>query len=154
MDKNSTRVIDELIAVLSIPKNMVFYNQDEIAQPIGSFAQEQAYKRWGLIFTGKHVCNTEACLAGWIYYNEQGSRRYKRLMSLGNHTQMFYYAVGLFRLKDGTPVKGLAHGLFDRHYQWPKPFCQQYKDAVVINDFEALSKVVVARLEFFKRTGK
>lgn len=137
--KKSTAIIHRLIAVMAIPENIEFYDQNSVVRYKDTFHPE---------------CGTECCLMGWMYWNEQGPKAYQSLLSKSPRLHDALLEINNWSetqlvLKSGEAYVG---SLFANASLWPQQFMANYYRS--LGNKLAMSKVVVSRLEHLLKTGE
>jgi hypothetical protein len=120
LSKKSQKLIDKVIALLSIPVNQKYYNQSVFKEV--SPLDTENYKKYidgDLNYADNlsHKCETECCIAGWLVY-AKSQKLYKETTDLGMGT----VANQLLTLENGEHA--ITCDLFDGNAAtaWPKEF--------------------------------
>jgi hypothetical protein len=120
LSKKSQKLIDKVIALLSIPVNQKYYNQGVFKEV--SPLDTENYKKYidgGFNYTDElwHKCETECCIAGWLVYAKS-----QKLYKETTDWEMGIVAKQLLTLENGEHA--ITCDLFDGNAAtaWPKGF--------------------------------
>lgn len=142
LSAKSTKIVDQVIALLSIRENTQFYSQ-------GTFVSRSI----------NNHCETECCLAGWMVYASSKSQ-YARLASKRDDVGIHEAATELMKLADGSEVN--TNNLFTGSGgNWPSGLGAKWNrtrsSSIVAGEDDstrfALAKVAIERLKLFKKQG-
>lgn len=134
----SDRIIDEVIAYLSIPENAVFYDQSS----------------FGNISALNH-CQTEGCLAGWMVFVKT-PRKYNKLVKGDHGDVIFDMASASMTLANGSPAN-TANLFTGSGTGWPKQFSKRWIKTLTMEfaaQRRAQALIAIDRLKFFKRNAR
>jgi hypothetical protein len=120
LSEKSQKLIDKVIALLSIPVNQKYYNQSTFKKV--SPLDKEHHDEYAYTGNIPHKCQTECCIAGWLVY-AKSPELYKNTNIFGIES----LAKGLLTLENGekADVDVLFSGSPNDY--WPRRFKRDSK---------------------------